>query len=154
MKKGAQKKIPATRPGTKHKFHIFGGYEWEQDEITWTMAETKNSETFILFLEELLVRRYPDEPVILIMDNVSYHKSAAAKAMLSLFEHRVRVVWLPPYCSHLNSIERYWRHLKDLVAANRLVESLETLRTSTEKMLINQNQPDSRFRFQLSKNFP
>jgi len=153
MKQGEQKEIPATKPGTKQKFHIFGGYDWETDEVTWTMAETKNSETFIVFLEELLLRRYPDKPVILVMDNVSYHKSAAAMAFLSLFEHRVRIVWLPPYCSHLNSIERYWRHLKDIVAANRLAESLEVLCSAAEKTLAYQNQPDSAFRFHLLKNF-
>jgi len=153
MKQGEQKGIPATKPGTKQKFHIFGGYDWETDEVTWTMTETKNSETFIIFLEELLLRRYPDRPVILVMDNASYHKSAAVLAFLSLFEHRVRVLWLPPYCSHLNSIERYWRHLKDIVAANRLAESLEVLRSLTEKMLVRQNQPHSEYRFHLSKNF-
>ena len=89
MKQGEQKGIPATKPGTKQKFHIFGGYDWETDEVTWTMTETKNSETFIIFLEELLLRRYPDRPVILVMDNASYHKSAAVLAFLSLFEHRV-----------------------------------------------------------------
>ena len=153
MKQGEQKGIPATKPGTKQKFHIFGGYDWETDEVTWTMTETKNSETFIIFLEELLLRRYPDRPVILVMDNASYHKSAAVLAFLSLFEHRVRVLWLPPYCSHLNSIERYWRHLKDIVAANRLAESLEVLRSLTEKMLVRQNRLHSEYRFHLSKNF-
>jgi len=153
MKQGEQRKIPATKPGTKQKFHIFGGYDWETDEVTWTIAETKNSETFILFLEELLMRRYSEQPVILVMDNVSYHKSAAVMAFLSLFEHRVRIVWLPPYCSHLNLIERYWRHLKDAVAANRLAASLEVLRSSTEKALMCQNQHNSESRFQLSKNF-
>jgi len=153
MKQGEQKGIPATKPGTKQKFHIFGGYDWETDEVTWTMAETKNSETFIVFLEELLLRRYPDKPVILVMDNVSYHKSTAVMAFLSLFEHRVRIVWLPPYCSHLNSIERYWRHLKDMVAANRLAESLDMLCSAAEKTLVRQNQPDSATRFHLSKNF-
>ena len=153
MKQGEQKGIPATKPGTKLKFHIFGGYDWESDQVTWTMAETKNSETFIVFLEELLLRQYPDQPATLVMDNDSYHKSALVMAFLSLFEHRVRIVWLPPYCSHLNSIERYWRHLKDVVAANRLAESLEVLRLSAEKTPVRQNQPDSESGFHLSKNF-
>ena len=59
----------------------------------------------------------------------------------------------PPYCSHLNSIERYWRHLKDMVAANRLAESLDVLCSAAEKTLARQNQPDSASRFHLSKNF-
>ncbi len=33
--------------------HIFGGYNWMSDKITWTTAETKKSSQFIYFLEEL-----------------------------------------------------------------------------------------------------
>jgi hypothetical protein len=49
MKIGQQKRIPATRPGIKQKCHVFGGYNWVNDTITWTIAETKNSSQFIHF---------------------------------------------------------------------------------------------------------
>ena len=55
MKVGKQMRIPATRPGKKQKQHIFGGYNWLQDTIAWTVAQTKNSASFIAFLEHLLV---------------------------------------------------------------------------------------------------
>ena len=55
MKVGQQKRIPATRPGVKQKRHVFGGYNWVQDTITWTIAETKNSSQFIHFLEQEMV---------------------------------------------------------------------------------------------------
>jgi transposase len=51
---------------------------------------------------------------VLVIDNASYHQSASARAALSLFEHRVMVIWLPTYCSDLNPIERFCRFLKDL----------------------------------------
>ena len=78
MKIGQQKRIPATREGGKQRRHVFGGYNWLHDTITWTTALTKNTVAFILFLEELLVKRYPTKRVILVMDNASYHKSAPA----------------------------------------------------------------------------
>jgi hypothetical protein len=31
MKRGQQRRIPATRPGAKQKRHIFGGYNWLED---------------------------------------------------------------------------------------------------------------------------
>ena len=92
MKVGQQRRIAATRPGSKPKQHIFGGYNWLSDQITWTTAETKNSSQFVYFLEQLLVKEYPTGRVVLVMDNASYPKSAEALAALSLFEHRVRVV--------------------------------------------------------------
>jgi putative transposase len=152
MKIGQQKRIPATQPGEKQKQHIFGGYNWLKDTLTWTVAKTKNSATFIDFLEELLVRNYSTGRVVLVMDNASYHKSASSLAALSLFEHRVMFVWLPPYCSDLNPIERFWRHLKDLACANKLQDNIEAVVKSAEKILSEQNRSTSDLRFLLSKN--
>jgi putative transposase len=152
MKIGQQKRIPATRPGEKQKRHVFGGYNWKRDIVTWTVAKTKNSATFIDFLEELLVKTYSTGRVVLVMDNASYHKSAASLAALSLFEHRVMLVWLPPYGSDLNPIERFWRHLKDLACANKLQDKIEEVVASAEKILNEQNLPASPLRFLLSKN--
>jgi putative transposase len=153
MKIGQQKRIPATRPGEKQKQHVFGGYNWLKDTITWTIAKTKNSATFIDFLEELLVKNYPTGRIVLVLDNASYHKSASALAALSLFEHRVMVIWLPPYCSDLNPIERFWRHLKDLACANKLQDNIESVVKSAELILTKQNLATSDLRFLLSKNF-
>lgn len=152
MKIGQQKRIPATRPGEKQKQHVFGGYNWLKDTMTWTIAKTKNSATFIDFLEELLIKNYPTGRIVLVMDNASYHKSASALAALSLFEHRVLVIWLPPYCSDLNPIERFWRHLKDLACANKLQDNIEAVMKSTENILSKQNLSTSNLRLLLSKN--
>ena len=128
-----------------------GAYNWLTDTVTWQAVSWKNSEFFIAFLEFLLVTVYPVGRIVLVMDNVSYHRSAATLAALSLFEHRVMVVWLPAYCSDLNLIERFWRHLKDLACANKLEAGLENLVTSVECSLNNQNDPAFPYRFQLSK---
>lgn len=152
MKVGKQKRVPATQPGEKQKRHVFGGYNWKRDTVTWTVAKTKNSATFIEFLEELLVKRYPTGRVVLVMDNASYHKSASSLAALSLFEHRVMPVWLPPYCSELNPIERFWRHLKDLACANKLQDKIEDVVASAKKILNEQNSDTSSLRLLLSKN--
>ena len=149
---GQQRRIPATQPGTKQRGHIFGGYNWLNDRITWTKAETKNSAQFIYFLEHLLVQEYPTGRVALVMDNASYHKSASALAALSLFEHRVMVVWLPPYCSDLNPIERFWRHLKDRACANKLQDTLTAVMDSAKQTLIEQNQAGHVSGFHVSRN--
>ena len=85
------------------------------------------------------MKAYPTGRVVLVMDNASYHKSASALAALSLFEHRVMVIWLPPYCSDLNPIERFWRHLKDRACANKLQDTIEAVMDSAEQALVEQN---------------
>jgi transposase len=152
MKRGQQRRIPATRPGAKQKRHIFGGYNWLEDTITWTTARTKNSATFISFLEELLVKQYPKRRVVMVMDNAAYHKSASALAALSLFEHRVMLFWLPPYCSELNPIELFWRYLKDHACANKLQDNIEEVVKAAEKILTAQNGQTVDSKFHVSKN--
>jgi hypothetical protein len=151
MKRGQQRRIPATRPGAKQKRHIFGGYNWLEDTITWTTAKTKNSATFISFLEELLVKRYPSKRLVLVMDNAAYHKSASALAALSLFDHRVMIFWLPPYCSELNPIERFWRYLKDHACANKLQDNIDEVVIAAVKIMTAQNCQTSVPKFHVSK---
>lgn len=151
VKVGKQKRVPATQLGEKQKQHVFGGYNWNKDTVAWTVAKTKNSATFIGFLEELLVKQYPTRRVVVVMDNASYHKSASSLAALSLFEHRVMLIWLPPYCSDLNPIEGFWLHLKDLACANKLQDKIEDVVSSAEKILNEQNSVASDLRFLLSK---
>ncbi len=151
MKQGQQKIVPALQPGTKKHRHILGAYSWNTDNIAWKVTDWKNSQTFLAFIEYLLVECYPTGRIILVMDNVSYHKSATVLAALSLFEHRLLLLWLPPYCPELNLIERYWKHLKDLTCANKLYNSIEEVVASAEYMLSQQNTPTSNLRLTFSK---
>ena len=151
MKVGEQKRIPLPANQEKQRCHILGAYNWASDQIDWMNAERKNTETFITFLEHLLVDRYPTGQIVLVLDRASYHKSAAALAALSLFEHRVMVFWLPAYCTELNPIERFWRHLKDLACANQLWSSVEELMEKVEWILHQQSLLAFDNRFELSK---
>jgi len=149
---GVQKRIPLPANQEKKRCHVFGAYNWISDQVEWMIAQWKNSETFITFLEYLLVEKYPTGRLILVLDRASYHKSAAALAALSLFEHRIMIIWLPSYCTELNPIERFWRHLKDLACANQLWSSLEEVIEKVEQVFHQQNAPDYEYRFVLSKN--
>ena len=151
MKQGQQKIVPALQPGSKQHRHILGAYSWNTDTISWKVTDWKNSRTFLDFIEYLLVECYPTGRLMLVMDNVSYHKSASVLAALSLFEHRLLVIWLPPYCPELNLIERYWKHLKDLACANKLHDCIEQVVVSVEYMLSQQNDPASDLRLLFSK---
>jgi hypothetical protein len=90
MKMGVQKRIPLPANQQKKRCHVFGAYNWINDQIEWMIAQSKNSETFITFLEHVLVQKYPTGRLILVLDRASYHKSAAALAALSLLEQSGR----------------------------------------------------------------
>lgn len=140
MKRGQRKLIPA--PGTPLQRHVFGAYHWQTGQVAWQQGEKKNSEAFIAFLEHLAFTVYPDQRLILVLDNASYHKSRATLAALAALEDRILVVWLPKYSPFLNPIERFWLHLKNLANANCLHPNLESLQTEIDTRMSNQNLPD------------
>ena len=152
MKVGQQKRLKAF-VSPNRSYHLIGAQDWLSDQVFTLEVERKNSQTFIQFLEYLLVQCFPDEKVILVLDNASYHKSKATLAALSLFEPRVRVVWLPKYSPDLNPIERFWRHLKDLVAANKLDQSLDNLAHRVAEIIDCQNSEQHPLKMSFSKNF-
>jgi transposase len=152
MRRGQQKAIPAFS-GKREYLHVIGAYNWRTDCVTGIQVERKNGDGFITFLEELLVKTYSTQSVILVMDNASYHYSAAVRAALNLFAHRVRVFWLPPYCPELNAIERFWRHLKQTAWANKLYTTIPILAQNVSRVLAQQNEPSFPERFTFVKIF-
>ena len=94
-----------------------------------------------------------DKPIVLVMDNASYHKSQLTQAVLAYFEDRSMTVWLPPYCSDLNPIERFWRHLKEQACANRLFKEMSEILDSVDKVLELQNNLNHSDRFLFCKTF-
>ena len=136
MRRGKRKLIPA--PGSPQSLHVFGAYNWHTGRVNHITAAHKNSDTFIAFLEHLLAE-YPRQHLILVMDNASYHHSKTVRAALSLYEHRLMVIWLPKYSPFLNPIERFWLHFKQLAVANRLHRSLNDLQHSVDEVMLQQN---------------
>jgi transposase len=150
MKRGTRKLVPA--PGTPKRLHTFGAYNWRTSRVSYTLNRRKNSDSFIEFLETLTTD-YPDETLILVMDNASYHHSKAVQAALSLFEDRVHVYWLPKYSPFLNMIERFWLHFKQLSVANRLHLSLDDLAQTAHDVMAQQNTANHPNQLRLLDNF-
>ena len=149
MHKGKQRKIPT--PGTQKRHHLFGAYNWRTNEVIYMTAERKHSITFCLFLEHLIRSVTSSLPIVIVLDNASYHHSHISEAMLAYFEDRSMVCWLPPYCSDLNPIERFWRHLKETACANRLFKHISEIVDSVAKVLSILNDLTHPDRFLFSK---
>ena len=151
MKCGDQKHIPAPGPAKWH--HLYGAYNWRTDEVVTMAAEKKNSTSFSAFIHQLMATAPTDRPVVIVMDNASYHHSKMSQAVLALYENRATTSWLPPYCSDLNPIERFWRHLKEKACSNRLFKAIEEMIDSVDKVLHVQNNLSHSDRFLFTKTF-
>jgi transposase len=50
---------------------------------------------------------------ILVLDNASLHRSVQVRQQRAAWRRRgLRLLFLPPYCPHLNLIEVLWKQLK------------------------------------------
>jgi transposase len=125
MTRGEQVKIPA--PGTNKKVHLFGAWNFAHDHIGSQIHQKKTRYEFKKFLEELLVRRYPYQYLVLVLDNASYHHAQVIQQYLKPFKDRVFIFWLPTYAPELNLIERGWKHLKQVGLNNYFFETIEHL---------------------------
>jgi len=151
MKRGCQKRIPT--PGQQQWRHIFGAYNWATDEVIYQIARKRNSDTFIAFLDHLVAQHSGEHPLVIVLDNGSIHHSYATQAAFALLENELLPLFLPKYCSQLNPIERFWKHLKSSACANKLFCDMEALVTSVEQSLLQQNDLLSDSRFMFLKNF-
>jgi putative transposase len=150
MKRGQQKRIAT--PGQQKWHHLIGAYNWRTGEVIYMTCEKKNSKAFCDFLEHLMKTVTSDKPIVYVLDNASYHHSKLSEAMIAYHEDNSWAFWLPPYCSDLNPIERFWKHMKAKACANRLFQSIEEVVDSVDKVLAAQNDFDSseRFLFQIT----
>jgi len=146
MKRGKQLRIPAA--GRQQLHHLFGAYNHCTDEVIWLDVENKNTNAFIRFLEHFMASIDTSIPTVLLLDNASYHHSRDSEAALAFFENdRLIPCWLPPYCSDLNPIERFWGYLKSFACANKLFASVSELIASARRCLDIQNNLDDSQRF-------
>lgn len=137
MKRGCQKRI--STPGQQQWRHIFGAYNWATDEVVYQVVEKRNSDNFIAFLDHLVQQHSGERPLVIILDNGSIHHSHASRAAFALLENELLPLFLAKYCSQLNPIERFWKHLKSLACADKLFPDMEALVASVECNLAHQN---------------
>lgn len=149
MKRGTQMRIPT--PGTPQWHHLFGAYNFVTDEVVAVAAPKKNSHAFVAFLDMLVQQVTDDRPILVVLDNASYHHSHTTRAGFAALEARLLPLFLPAYCSTLNPIERFWRHLKGLACANRLFPTMLSLVDSVMVNLKQQHDQNNLNRFTIRK---
>lgn len=82
-----------------------------------------NTAAFVAYVDQVLSKEVRPGDLV-ILDNLSSHKTAAARAALG--RHRIDCLYLPPYSPDLNPIENAFSKLKRLArsAAERTVDGL------------------------------
>jgi transposase len=87
------------------------------------------------FLTELVSAFPPEEALVVVLDNVGYHKSHALRAWWRAHAKRIQPFFLPASSPEPNLIERLWRYPKDKLACHRWWHDLERLQQAAATLL-------------------
>lgn len=76
------------------------------------------------------------KPTVLVLDNASVHRSKVVQVKRRDWKRKgVRLLFLPPYCPHLNLIENLWRQTKYRWLWPEAYQDFETLCRSVTDIL-------------------
>ncbi len=73
------------------------------------------------FLRQLS-KAYPDDHIILVMDNAIWHKSQALE-----IPDNIAFAFIPPYTPEMNPIEQVWAEIRKRGFKNRAIQTLESV---------------------------
>jgi transposase len=108
--------VPAA--GADQRRAVFGAVDYASGQVVWQFADRKGGDGFAAFLTQVAAT-WPEQHLVLVMDNVSYHRSPVVRAWWAAQAGRVTPFWLPVYTPTLNLMERVWRFLKQKLACHR-----------------------------------
>ncbi|HEV2126160.1 MAG TPA: IS630 family transposase [Chloroflexota bacterium] len=132
QRRGTVVGVPAA--GEDARFIVYGALDYASGRVIWQTAPAKDSATFVAFLDQLAAA-LPTGRILVVLDNVGYHKSHVARRWWVAHQDRIHPLWLPAYSPELNLIERVWRHLKDKLANHRWWADLPALEHATGVLL-------------------
>ena len=88
------------------------GFLSRQSHLHCFQARERMTATFVIESIETLLASLPG-PTVLVLDNASVHRSKQVQAKRKEWKRKgLRLLFLPPYCPHLNLIETLWRQVK------------------------------------------
>jgi transposase len=96
---------------------LFGSVDVASGEGLYQAFEHATTAEFLRHLDDLL-QLSPDEHLLLVTDQASWHNSDAVRDYLAHVGDRLEFVPLPSHSPHLNAIGRLWGYIRDHVTRN------------------------------------
>ncbi|WP_083632469.1 IS630 family transposase [Domibacillus antri] len=134
--KGKQRIIPTY--GRHQGVKLIGTLNYETGEIFCIEEETYDAAIFLAFLEKVLAH-YSTGKIIMILDNARIHHAKLLQPFLQANQHRIQLVFLPPYSPQLNLIEGLWKWMKEAVINNVFFSSTSKIKQVVHSFIDAQN---------------
>jgi transposase len=134
----AKAKRKVHQPKRRQSKKIFGALDLQSLRVYWKQAPKGNAGTFIAFLHQLH-QNFPDQLLVLILDNCSIHKSKKVKAFVVKAEW-LELEHLAPYSPEYNPIERFWHWLKRKVYGCKSYKTIDGVISKIRKLIWHYNE--------------
>lgn len=129
---GEQPVVPTT--GKRKAYKVCGLIDFFSGRLFYQGITGRfNGESYVAFLTTLLAQT--TQPVFLVQDGASYHRSAPVKRFFAAHAERLFVTQLPSYSPDYNPIEFLWRATKRQATHHRYFPEFDTLVGSVEEAL-------------------
>jgi transposase len=101
--------------------YVFGAVSPRDGRHDSLVLPWANAEAMSLFLE-VVGHRYPDEHILMFMDQAGWHKGKALRIPAN-----IELAFLPSYSPELNPQEQIWDELREKYFGNKLFKSIEAV---------------------------
>ena len=115
--------------------YIHGAVCLETFDCPFVEVEKVNADSTIALFERLETRNKDKRVIHVILDNAKYHHAEKVREWLSQTGCKIRIIWLPSYAPHLNSIERLWGVMHKYVTHNTFYKTYEDFAEAIVKFL-------------------
>jgi transposase len=103
-----QEKLAIEQTSGRQRINIHGAIDLETGQTRMIEVETVDAASTIRLLESIEAL-YPMLTLIhVFLDNARYHHAKLVREWLAQPGRRIKLHFVPPYCPHLNPIERLW----------------------------------------------
>jgi transposase len=147
VRRGERKRVPDENPqGRRYNTLVLYAPDGPAPALDW--YGTRHHLTADDLLGFLLVRRPCPVPLVVVLDNASFHRGLdVQEALPTLWARGIDLYYLPPYSPELNDAERLFRRIKHHELPERaytpltaLVDAVEGAFTRCEAELLAQHQ--------------
>lgn len=114
--------------GRRGKVWVLGAFEPRTGVALTHCAPRRDTASFVALLEDV-IRQWPTGKLILILDNLSTHRTIDVR-LWALAHPRVRFLFQPTYAPWLNLIEPWWKTLRALALKGRRFETVADIPTA------------------------
>ena len=111
--------IAVEQTSGRQRVNVHGAINLETGQTNMIEVETVNAQSMILLLMAIMAT-YNEKLIIhIFLDNASYHHAKLVREWLLHNGKNISMHFIPPYCPHLNPIERAWGVMHSVVTHNK-----------------------------------